>query len=157
MAAAKGNKYALGNKGGRPPMYENAKLLEKRVRGYFKYCEGEYHDEERERVVGKGKDKTTEKYKVNICDRPPERPTWTGLALFLGFESRQSLTDYVKKEEFSYTIKRASLTIENIYEEALTSMNTSGPIFALKNYGWKDKTEVDNNIKFGADLEESYE
>jgi len=34
------------------------------------------------------------------------RHTWTGLAIHLGFESRQSLEDYKKKDGFSYPIKK---------------------------------------------------
>ena len=40
----------------------------------------------------------------------------TGLALWLGFESRQSFYDYEKKDGFTYTIKRARALIENEYE-----------------------------------------
>lgn len=81
-----------------------------------------------------------------------ERPTWTGLAIHLGFESRQSLEDYKKKEGFAYPIKKALLRIENEYEKAVFSKNPAGPIFALKNFGWKDKQEVEQSggvtIKF---------
>lgn len=69
--------------------------------------------------------------------------TWSGLALYLGFESRQSLDDYKKKEEFSYPIKKALLRIEKGYEEAIREKNPAGPIFALKNFGWIDKQTVD--------------
>ena len=70
-------------------------------------------------------------------------PTISGLAYFLGFESRQSFYDYEKREGFSYTIKRARLFIETEYEMQLSVGNTTGAIFALKNMGWKDKTETD--------------
>jgi hypothetical protein len=70
-------------------------------------------------------------------------PTWSGLALYLGFESRQSLEDYKKKPEFSYPIKKALLRIEQIYEANLHKGNPAGSIFALKNFGWKDKQEVE--------------
>jgi hypothetical protein len=66
--------------------------------------------------------------------------------LALGFESRQSFYDYEEKEEFTYTIKKARMLIENEYEFQLQRGNTTGAIFALKNFGWKDKSEVDNNI-----------
>ncbi len=69
--------------------------------------------------------------------------TWTGLALHLGFESRQSLEDYKKKEGYSYSIKKALFRIENLYEQMLFSRNPAGPIFALKNFGWKDRQEID--------------
>lgn len=68
--------------------------------------------------------------------------TWTGLAIHLGFESRQSLQDYKEKEGFSYPIKRALLKIEEKYEKALFNKNAAGPIFALKNFNWKDKQEI---------------
>ena len=71
--------------------------------------------------------------------------TITGLVLYLGFESRQSFYDYEKKEEYSYTIKKARTRIENSYEKYLRKYGRSGDIFALKNFGWKDKTEIDLN------------
>jgi hypothetical protein len=71
--------------------------------------------------------------------------TWSGLALYLGFESRQSLEDYKKKEGFSYPIKKALLRIESHYEQSIQSRNPAGAIFALKNFGWKDKQEVESH------------
>lgn len=71
-------------------------------------------------------------------------PTITGMAYFLGFASRQSVYDYEKKGAFAYIIKRARLLIEQGYEEMLQvgSGQSAGPIFALKNMGWTDKTEI---------------
>jgi hypothetical protein len=71
--------------------------------------------------------------------------TITGLALYLGFESRQSIYDYEKNGQFSYTIKKARLRVENFYEENLMGEHTAGAIFALKNFGWADNQNV--NIK----------
>lgn len=67
-----------------------------------------------------------------------EKLTLTGLAIALGFESRQSIYDYERHEGFSYTIKRARLRIENSYELALRNQGGGANIFALKNFGWKD-------------------
>ncbi len=75
-----------------------------------------------------------------------DKPTVTGLALFLGFESRQSFYKYEQDGEFSYTIKKARLRIESIYEQNLHSGNPTGSIFALKNFGWSDKTEIDHTV-----------
>lgn len=69
--------------------------------------------------------------------------TWTGLAIHLGFESRQSLEDYKSKEGFSYPIKKALLRIENQYENGLFGRNPAGSIFALKNFKWHDKQEIE--------------
>lgn len=76
------------------------------------------------------------------------KPTITGLALSLGFESRQSFYKYELDGEFCYTIKRARLQIECIYEQNLHSNNATNSIFALKNFGWTDKSEIDHNITF---------
>ena len=73
--------------------------------------------------------------------------TITDLAIFLWFESRQSIYDYGNKWwDFSYIIKRATLFIEREYEERLSWNSPTGAIFALKNMGWKDKTEVDSTV-----------
>lgn len=71
--------------------------------------------------------------------------TVTGLALYLGFDSRQSVYDYKEREEFSYIIKRALLMVENSYEIRVCGNNPTGPIFVLKNMGWKDKSEVEQS------------
>lgn len=77
----------------------------------------------------------------------PEKPTVTGLAYFLGFESRQSLYDYKERDKSSYTIKKAVLRIESKHEERLYESASTGSIFWLKNRDWKDKTETDLNVK----------
>lgn len=72
-----------------------------------------------------------------------ESPTITGLALHLGFASRQSFYDYEGREPFSYTIKRARLRVECEYEKMLSGGKIAiGAIFALKNFGWTDKQEI---------------
>jgi|TARA_B100001939_G_scaffold220903_1_gene190125 hypothetical protein len=76
------------------------------------------------------------------------KPTITGLALHLGFCSRQSLYDYGKIEEFSYIIRRARTCIETVYENNLHFNNPTGSIFALKNMGWNAEKEssLEKNI-----------
>lgn len=68
-------------------------------------------------------------------------PTITGLVLYLGFSDRKSFYEYEKKPEFTHTIKKARTRIENNYEELLLMGGGAGAIFALKNFGWKDKSE----------------
>lgn len=66
--------------------------------------------------------------------------------LFLGFCDRHSFYQYeTDKPEFTNTIKKARCFIEKHYEELLQNGNTTGAIFALKNFGWKDKQEIDQN------------
>lgn len=75
----------------------------------------------------------------------PDHPTQTGLALHLGFESRQSLFDYKERQDFSYTIKRALSRIDNEHEKRLYEGKNTGSIFYLKNRGWSDKSEIEHS------------
>lgn len=77
-----------------------------------------------------------------------ERAIISGLALFLGFESRQSFYDYEKRPKFSYVIKRARLIIENKVEEMAIDSPNAVQIFRLKQLGWTDKQEVDQTIHY---------
>lgn len=124
MEDKKTTKYSLGiTNNGRPPTFKTEKQLRSKIEDYFQHLE----------------EQSTEDYQP--------RPTMTGMALFLGFASRQSMYDYAKKEKFSYTIKRAQSVIAASYEEMLLSRTATGAIFALKNMGWSDKSEVDVNAK----------
>lgn len=99
---------------GRPAVYDSVEALEEKVNSYFE-----------------------------LIEQKKEPATITGLAFHLGFESKQSIYDYEKHEQFSYPIKRARLRIEIEYEKKLSTQSVTGSIFALKNMGWKDKTEQD--------------
>lgn len=77
--------------------------------------------------------------------RKPEPPTVTGLALHLGFNSKDTLYQYSKKEEFSDSIKKGLSMVEKHHELQIAyGDKCTGNIFALKNMGWKDKVEQDN-------------
>ena len=114
MSAPKGNKYAKGNKGGQKPFYETPEKLQNKADEYFNQCLSD--------------------------DRPV---TISGLCYHLGFESLQSFYDYEKRQEFSYAIKKLRLFVVSVYEELLSKGNSTGAIFALKNFGWKDKQEIE--------------
>lgn len=72
--------------------------------------------------------------------------TVSGLALALGFKSRQSLLNYAQDGEFLDTIKEMKLHVEIFTEEQLYARNVAGPIFSLINNfeNWKNKSETDN-------------
>lgn len=124
---------------GRPAFYDNEQELSAKIEEYFEYIKGEFEDI---------KDPQTGKVTDRRVIRKPEPPTITGIALFLGFESRQSFYDYEEKGQFSYAIKRGRLRVENGYEINLTTaQSATGSIFALKNMGWKDKSEIDQRIE----------
>lgn len=73
-------------------------------------------------------------------------PTFSGLALALGYSSRQSLWENSKSNKpISLPLKRAMLRIEESYEKGLRFQTCTGAIFALKNRGWSDKQEVEHS------------
>jgi hypothetical protein len=117
MAPPKGNKYwMLASFTGRPPMYESTDDMMAKIQEYFTKC-----------------------YK-----RGKFTPTISGMTFYLGFQSRASLDDYCNKsDEFAYIIHHAKRFIESCYENQLYTNASSGAVFALKNMGWKDKTETD--------------
>ena len=87
-------------KAGRPPIY---KTIEEKIESYFKECEGRPLTDAAGEVV-------LNKYgSPIIIDRKP--PTVTGLALALGFASRQALLNYQGKKQFNDTITRAKSRI----------------------------------------------
>lgn len=116
MAAPKGNKYWMLATLGRKPIYETPEDLLAKIQEYF-----------------------TKSYK-----RGKFTPTISGMTFYLGFESRSSLDDYSKRDEaFSYIIHHAKRFIESCYENQLYTNASAGAVFALKNMGWKDRTETD--------------
>jgi hypothetical protein len=119
---------------GRPPLFNSPEELQEAIEGYFNPEIEEVTLKER---TFKGEDNRV----VTVKREPRKNVTITGLAYHLGFESRQSFYDYEEREEYSYIIKRARLLVEMSYEERLSGQACTGAIFALKNMGWKDKTE----------------
>lgn len=79
------------------------------------------------------------------CDEENEPITITGLALALD-TTRDILCDYENRDEFSDTIKKAKLRVENAYEKRLVRRGNGGDVFALKNFGWKDTKDIDGNL-----------
>jgi len=72
--------------------------------------------------------------------------TYCGLALALGYASRQSLWENSNSgSNISLPIKKALLRIEESYERGLRNQACTGSIFALKNKGWTDKTEIEHS------------
>lgn len=101
---------------GRPPIYSDPADLENAIEEYKQHCKAE-----------------------------ELAPTLTGMILFIGFNSKDTFYEYGKKPKFSDSIKKARLWIESLYESDLRKHGGSGTIFALKNFGWKDKTEIENS------------
>ncbi len=76
------------------------------------------------------------------CKQNNEPYTITGLCIALDV-CRDTLNEYMKNGDFSDTIKKAKLKVENYLEKHLICYSsTTGIIFNLKNnFGWKDKQE----------------
>lgn len=98
---------------GRPPIYTDPKELDKKVDEY-----------------------------IELCKSGDQYPAITGMALHLGFSSKESLYVYKKKPEFMDPIKKGLSFIELHHEQSLNKKSCTGHIFALKNMGWADRTEV---------------
>ena len=111
---------------GRPPKYDKVKDLEARIEDYFK-------NPPKTRKVEVGRRDQKQVIEIPIF-------TISGLVLHCGYCNRASFYDLENKPEFSNTIKRARTMIEMDYEEQIHLGNTCA-IFALKNFGWTDKTE----------------
>ena len=77
---------------------------------------------------------------------PVKEYTVTGLALHAN-ASRQTIDRYQKREGFTEMIKQAKLKVEHSYEISLKKGGKAGDIFALKNFGWTDQTQVDLTSK----------
>jgi len=59
-------------------------------------------------------DKLVDAY-VQKCQSAEAPITWTGVALALGFTSREAIDEYAKYDGFSDSVKRAKLIVENAY------------------------------------------
>lgn len=138
FAVPKTRKEALMPKhpGGRPLKYRTAAALQQGVEEYFRSCQGEVlRDDCGEPVL--------DKYgqPVIVGAKPP---TVTGLALALGFASRQALLNYQGRPQFNDAITRAKSRVEEYTEGRLFDRDGArGAQFSLKNNfpGWKDSAE----------------
>ena len=126
---------------GRPPMYKTKEEIQEKIDAYFEECKGKPLCDEEGNIM-------QDKY-GNVCMVGKRPLTITGLALALGFNSRQSLLNYQDKEEFMDTIMRAKAKVEQYAEERLFDKEGSnGAKFSLANNfeGWKEKQQIDANV-----------
>ena len=82
------------------------------------------------------------------CDAKSEPYTITGLALALDTD-RKTLMAWENSDRLCNTIKKIKSKVEE-YVERRVAMGKIPPavgIFMLKNFGWTDKQEIDQNIK----------
>lgn len=125
-------------KGGAPPRYKRASEIQGLIEQYLKDCEGKpYIDDDGLGVIDKNGQP------IIVGQKPP---TITGLALALGFTSRQALLNYQAKPEFVDTITRAKSRIEEYAERRLFDRDGQrGAEFSLKyNFKWGDASEMES-------------
>lgn len=113
-------------------MYKSVKQMEKAIDKYFLDCLGKPLMDDKGDVL-------TDK-KGNPILVGARAPTVTGLALALGFTSRQALLNYQAKEEFVDAITRAKTRCEEYAESRLFDRDGArGAEFSLKyNFRWED-------------------
>lgn len=123
--------------GGRPAKFESAEQMQELIDKYFAECEGKILVDE---------DGIPVRDKNGKIIRDGRKPyTITGLALALGFTSRQALLNYEGKEEFFDTITRAKARVEQYAEERLyDNHGANGAKFSLMNNfkGWREQQDV---------------
>lgn len=123
---------------GRPPKFDNKEQMQDLIDKYFAECKGEIlKDENGEAVLNKNG------LPIIINSKPP---TITGLALALGFQSRQALLNYQGKKEFNDTILKAKSRVEEYAETRLFDRDgVNGAKFSLEyNFKWNS---TNNNIE----------
>ena len=128
---------------GRPPKFETPDLLFEKCRQYFATCKPEpltFPGEDGKPLIVLDK-----AGKPTMIDH---KPTLAGLALFLGFASRQSIYDLRDKSDaFAYVIKSAMTQIEGEHEENLfTSANGGSKFWLTNNARYSDKQTVEQTI-----------
>lgn len=131
-----------GKNVGRPPKYKSKEEIQEKIDEYFKKCDGEVlFDSDGKPFLDKHGNP------VMVGQRPP---TITGLALALGFTSRQALLNYQAKKEFVDTVTRAKARVEMYTEERLFDKDgANGAKFSLSNNfsGWAEKQKIDAEVK----------
>lgn len=102
---------------GRPRLYQDAKEFADATDAYF----------EQAKIDGK-------------------LPTKAGLCLHLGFVDKESFNHYdTYGGDFSRTVKRANMRIEDDRHQRLANPACTGIIFDLKaNHGWQDKQTLEH-------------
>lgn len=134
------------------PKYSSAARMQEVIDEYFSDCEGYPLTDENGEPL---KDKNG--IPVIVGARPP---TVTGLALALGFKTRQSLLNYqARSKAFDDIITVAKSRCEEYAERRLYDRDgVNGAKFSLANNfkGWSDRPESDNSEAF-AKLDEVLE
>lgn len=77
-----------------------------------------------------------------------DHPTVTGLALFLGFPSKECLWKYAENPEYEPAMRYALLRAENFYEKEMLKGNANVKVLLKIFKGWEDMVSTSNNFSF---------
>lgn len=121
---------------GNTPRYKTPQEMQSVIDLYFEECKGRP-------MIDKNGDHVLNKYgyPVILENKPP---TVTGLALRLGFTSRQALLNYQAKKAFVDTVTRAKSRVEEYAETRLFDREGAmGAKFSLTNNfkGWSESPD----------------
>ena len=118
MAAKKGNKYAIGNKGGgREPDYTDPALMQDKIDEYFR------------------------------IDKVPTVPGlayhlgFASTVSLIDYTAKKEFSFAIKRAK----LKIEAFNAKQLHEKI---GNVSGIIFTLKNMGWRDQQDIDLNVDF---------
>lgn len=78
----------------------------------------------------------------NNTDKTAEPITVAGLALYLGFSSKDEFDEYEQTGYHKLFIQRARFRVMAYYESRLHYPAPTGAMFALKSMGWADKLKT---------------
>ena len=148
MAAGrqKDGRFAHGNRIGEgygaPPMYKTVAEMQTKIDAYINGHTGRVlEDKDGNPVMYKGQPNMVDTYPLTV----------TGLAVALGFKSRQALLNYQHRDsDFDDAISRAKTYIEAYVESRLFDKDgCNGAKFSLYNNfkGWREKQEVEISQK----------
>jgi hypothetical protein len=125
MAAPKGNKFAVGNKGGGMHSdYTDPALMQDKIDEYFRI-------DKVPTVPGLA-------YHLGFCDKKS----------LCDYEAKEVFQYSIKRAK----LRIETFNAKQLHEK---QGNVSGVIFTLKNMGWKDQQDIDLNMDFNTISEES--
>lgn len=146
MAAPKGNKFALGNKGGRPTKYHPDIIA--MIDEYLAWCDEEHYKE------------VVERYDEN------QKPISTKLMLQVRLPSNEGFSEYIdvcvdtlsewRKEhkEFSAALKKIKTRQHNRYINnglAGTYNPTIAKLGLMSNHGYKERSKNEDTVTMNFD------
>lgn len=155
MGAAKGNKNALGNKGGHPPAFKSKKKLQEKIDAYFQWCTDNpvktYHT-----AIDK---ETNKPFEIDNV-----RPyTIEGLATYLGITPR-TLLNYEKEPTYveffpiisaaktKITQQRVELASLGVFKEGFTKflLTNNNPDYVDRVEQKNTNVNTNTNVNFNS-------